>query len=126
LKKVAKWKSVTLDDVRFTPMANIELAEEISHALSYGAEGIGLFRSEFIYLQRSTLPTEEDHYQVYARLAKEAHPYPVYIRTIDVIASEIDEVVCPLQPDRLRAVGEWYVDFAQVSDEAVLGLLGRR
>ncbi|MDP2915939.1 MAG: phosphoenolpyruvate--protein phosphotransferase [Candidatus Aminicenantes bacterium] len=84
LKKVAKWKSVTLDDVRFTPMANIELPEEISHALSYGAEGIGLFRSEFIYLQRSTLPTEEDHYQVYARLAKEAHPYPVYIRTIDI------------------------------------------
>lgn len=84
LKKVAKWKSVTLDDVRFTPMANIELPEEISHALAYGAEGIGLFRSEFIYLQRSTLPTEEDHYQVYARLAKEAHPYPVYIRTIDI------------------------------------------
>ena len=84
LKKAAKWKSVTLDDVRFTPMANIELPEEISHALSYGAEGIGLFRSEFIYLQRSTLPTEEDHYDVYARLAKEAHPYPVYIRTIDI------------------------------------------
>jgi len=84
LKKVAKWKSATLDDVRFTPMANIELPEEISQALSYGAEGIGLFRSEFIYLQRSTLPTEEDHYQVYARLAKEAHPYPVYIRTIDI------------------------------------------
>jgi phosphotransferase system enzyme I (PtsI) len=84
LKKVAKWKSVTLDDVRFTPMANIELPDEISHALSYGAEGIGLFRSEFIYLQRSTLPTEEDHYEVYARLAREAHPYPVYIRTIDI------------------------------------------
>jgi len=84
LKKVAKWKSVTLDDVRFTPMANIELPEEISHALSYGAEGIGLFRSEFIYLQRSTLPTEEDHFAVYARLAKEVHPYPVYIRTIDI------------------------------------------
>jgi len=84
LKKIAKWKSVTLDDVRFTPMANIELPEEISHALSYGAEGIGLFRSEFIYLQRSTLPTEEDHFAVYDRLAKEAHPYPVYIRTIDI------------------------------------------
>jgi len=84
LKKVAKWKSVTLDDVRFTPMANIELPEEISHALSYGAEGIGLFRSEFIYLQRSTLPTEEDHYEVYSRLAEEAYPYPVHIRTIDI------------------------------------------
>jgi phosphotransferase system enzyme I (PtsI) len=84
LKKIAKWKAVTLDDIRFYPMANIELPEEIGHALSYGAEGVGLFRSEFIYLQRSTLPTEEDHFEVYSRLAREAHPFPVYIRTIDI------------------------------------------
>ena len=84
LKKVAKWKSVTLDDVRFYPMANIELPEEIGHALSYGAEGVGLFRSEFIYLQRSTLPTEDEHYDVYARLANGTYPYPVTIRTIDI------------------------------------------
>jgi phosphotransferase system enzyme I (PtsI) len=84
LKKMAKWKSVTLDDVRFYPMANIELPEEVSHAFSYGAEGIGLFRSEFIYLQRTSLPTEEDHFEIYSRLAKEAYPFPVYIRTIDI------------------------------------------
>jgi phosphoenolpyruvate-protein phosphotransferase (PTS system enzyme I) len=84
LKKVAKWKSVTLDDVRFTPMANLELPEEIPNALSYGAEGVGLFRSEFIYLQRSTLPTEDEHYSVYAKLAKDVFPRPVYIRTIDI------------------------------------------
>ncbi len=84
LKKIAKWKSVTLDDVRFYLMANIELPEEISHAFSYGAEGIGLFRSEFIYLQRTSLPTEEDHFEIYSRLAKEAYPFPVYIRTIDI------------------------------------------
>jgi phosphotransferase system enzyme I (PtsI) len=84
LKKMAKWKSVTLDDIRFYPMANIELPEEISHAFSYGAEGIGLFRSEFIYLQRTWLPTEEDHFEIYSRLAKEAYPFPVYIRTIDI------------------------------------------
>jgi len=84
LKKMAKWKSVTLDDVRFNLMANIELPEEISHAFSYGAEGIGLFRSEFIYLQRTSLPTEEDHFEIYSRLAKEAYPFPVYIRTIDI------------------------------------------
>jgi phosphotransferase system enzyme I (PtsI) len=84
LKKVAKWKSVTLDEVRFYPMANIELPEEINHAFSYGAEGIGLFRSEFIYLRRTTLPSEEDHVEMYSRLAKEAYPHPVYIRTIDI------------------------------------------
>ncbi len=84
LRKVARLRSVTLDGSRFFPMANIELAEEIGYAMSYGAEGIGLFRSEYIYLQRSTLPSEEDHYEVYARLARDAHPRPVYVRTIDI------------------------------------------
>ncbi|MBM3292902.1 MAG: phosphoenolpyruvate--protein phosphotransferase [Candidatus Aminicenantes bacterium] len=84
LRKVAKWRSETLDGVRFIPMANIELPEEIGHALSYGAEGIGLFRSEFIYLQSTTLPSEEDHLAVYRRLAEEVYPHPVYIRTIDI------------------------------------------
>ena len=84
LRKVAKWKAVTRDNVRFLPLANIELPEEIGHALSYGAEGVGLFRSEFIYLQRSSLPTEEEHYAVYSKLARDAHPLPVYIRTIDI------------------------------------------
>ncbi|MBN1938966.1 MAG: phosphoenolpyruvate--protein phosphotransferase [Candidatus Aminicenantes bacterium] len=84
LRRVATWASVTLDGVRFIPMANIELPEEIGHALSYGAEGVGLFRSEFIYLQRTTLPTEEEHFEIYDRLAREASPRPVYIRTIDI------------------------------------------
>ena len=84
LRRVATWASVTLDGVRFTPMANIELPEEVGHALSYGAEGVGLFRSEFIYLQRTTLPTEEEHFEIYSRLAREAAPRPVYIRTIDI------------------------------------------
>ncbi|MCX6559575.1 MAG: phosphoenolpyruvate--protein phosphotransferase [Candidatus Aminicenantes bacterium] len=84
LRNVAKLKSATRDDVRFFPMANIELPEEIHHALSYGAEGVGLFRSEFIYLQRDALPTEEEHFAVYSKLAKDVYPHPVYIRTIDI------------------------------------------
>jgi phosphoenolpyruvate-protein phosphotransferase (PTS system enzyme I) len=84
LKKIGRGKAMTLDDIRFYPMANIELPEEIGNAVSFGAEGIGLFRSEFIYLQKSWLPTEEDHLEIYARLAKEAYPFPVYIRTIDI------------------------------------------
>jgi phosphotransferase system enzyme I (PtsI) len=84
LQKTARLESRTLDGVPFVPMANIELPEEVSIARSYGAEGIGLFRSEFIYLQRTTLPTEEDHLAVYSRLAREAYPAPVYIRTIDI------------------------------------------
>ncbi|MDI6699475.1 MAG: phosphoenolpyruvate--protein phosphotransferase [Candidatus Saccharicenans sp.] len=84
LKKVAKLKPETLDGVRFRPLANIELPEEVEAAFSYGAEGIGLFRSEFIYLQRPSLPSEEDHLAIYQKMAGSTHPRPVYIRTIDI------------------------------------------
>jgi phosphotransferase system enzyme I (PtsI) len=84
LKKTAKLGSVTLDGAKFFPLANIELPEEVAMAFSFGAEGIGLFRSEFIYLQRASLPTEEDHFAAYSRIAKAAYPAPVYIRTIDI------------------------------------------
>ncbi len=75
---------MTLDRVRFTPMANIELPEEMALAQSLGAEGVGLFRSEFLYLQSASLPDEEDHYRVYSQLARSAYPAPVYIRTMDI------------------------------------------
>ena len=84
LRKTAILESVTLDGFQFYPMANIELPEEVNQAFSFGAEGIGLFRSEFIYLQSSAIPTEEDHFQIYSRIAEEAGHAPVYIRTIDV------------------------------------------
>jgi phosphotransferase system enzyme I (PtsI) len=84
LTKTARLSSRTLDNVKFLPLANIELPEEVNLALSLGAEGIGLFRSEFIYLQSESLPSEEEHYSIYSRLAKEAYPRPVYIRTVDV------------------------------------------
>ncbi|HOT69589.1 MAG TPA: phosphoenolpyruvate-utilizing N-terminal domain-containing protein, partial [Candidatus Saccharicenans sp.] len=54
LKKIARLKSLTLDGVDFIPLANIELPEEVDTAFSFGAEGVGLFRSEFIYLRRPT------------------------------------------------------------------------
>ncbi len=84
LKKTARLKSATLDGTRFTPLANIELPEEVEMAFSFGAEGIGLFRSEFIYLQRTALPTEEEHFSAYSRIARAAFPSPVYIRTVDI------------------------------------------
>jgi len=84
LKKTARLRSSTLDEVVFSPLANIELPEEVNLAFSLGAEGIGLFRSEFIYFQSTSLPTEEEHFLIYSRIAKEAYPSPVYIRTVDV------------------------------------------
>jgi len=84
LRKTARLPSVTLDGVKFMPLANIELPEEVTLAISLGAEGVGLFRSEFLYLQRASLPSEEEHLDVYLRLAKSCYPRPVYIRTLDI------------------------------------------
>ena len=84
LKKIAKLSSKTLDKFEFLPLANIELPEEVPLAFSMGAEGIGLFRSEFLYLRSTTPRTEEVHYQTYSKIAKDAYPSPVYIRTIDM------------------------------------------
>lgn len=84
LKKIARLKSLTLDGVDFIPLANIELPEEVDTAFSFGAEGVGLFRSEFIYLRRPTLPSEEDHLSIYRQMARKTYPRPVYIRTIDI------------------------------------------
>jgi len=84
LQKTAKLKASTLDGVKFSLMANIELSKEVKPAFSLGAKGIGLFRSEFIYFQRTDLPDEEDHFKVYSKLAEDAAPLPVYIRTVDI------------------------------------------
>jgi phosphotransferase system enzyme I (PtsI) len=84
LQKTAALEARTLDGIRFCPLANIELPEEVPLARSMGAEGIGLFRSEFIYFQSPELPDEEDHFRIYSRIAQEAGPFPVYIRTIDI------------------------------------------
>jgi phosphotransferase system enzyme I (PtsI) len=65
-------------------LANIELPEEVPLAFSMGAEGIGLFRSEFIYLQSSSLPSEDAHFEIYSQITKDAYPSPVYIRTFDM------------------------------------------
>ncbi len=84
LQKTARLKALTLDRVRASLLANIELPEEVPMAMSLGAEGVGLFRSEFIYLGTASLPSEEEHLAVYSRIARDAGPHPVYIRTLDI------------------------------------------
>ena len=84
LKAVRLLPSRTKDGVPFKTSANIELPEEVEMALSYGAEGIGLFRTEFLYLFRPTPPTEEEHYKVYSRLVSEMAGRPLVVRTLDV------------------------------------------
>jgi phosphotransferase system enzyme I (PtsI) len=84
LLKYAALTAETQDGYHLTLQANIELIEEIPSVVQYGAEGVGLYRTEYLYLNRKTLPDEEEHFQVYKRLAEEVAPYPATIRTIDL------------------------------------------
>jgi len=77
--------SVTRDGVAVSLMANVDLTEEISDAERFGASGVGLYRSEFLYIERSPdLPTEEDHFAIYRQLLDAVSPHPVVIRTYDL------------------------------------------
>jgi len=74
----------TLDGFRVNMLANIELVEEIPSVLDHGAEGIGLYRTEYLYLNRKELPTEEEHFQAYKTVVKAIAPHPAVIRTLDI------------------------------------------
>ena len=74
----------TTDGRRINLFGNMELAEEMPSLASHGAEGIGLYRSEFLYMNRSDLPTEEEHYAAYRHVAKKMSPRLVTIRTLDI------------------------------------------
>ena len=74
----------TLDGFRVNILANIELVEEIPAVLDHGAEGIGLYRTEYLYLNRKELPTEEDHFQAYKTVVEAISPHPAVIRTLDI------------------------------------------
>ncbi|MBA2124346.1 phosphoenolpyruvate--protein phosphotransferase [bacterium Unc6] len=76
--------SKTKDDFKIVLAGNIELPEEVSSVFTYGGEGIGLYRTEFLYLNRKDLPTEEEHYESYKRIAAAFTPVHIIIRTLDL------------------------------------------
>jgi len=80
----ARLPGETLDGHRVTLHANIEMPDEIPVVLGHGGEGIGLYRTEFLYLNRADLPSEEEHYQIYKEVVERTAPYPVTIRTLDI------------------------------------------
>lgn len=82
--KYASLPAETLDGIRISLQANIEILDEISSAKTHGAEGIGLFRTEIIYLNRKDLPTEDEHFEIYKKAAEAVFPAPVTIRTLDI------------------------------------------
>ena len=74
----------TLDGRRVVLSANIELPDEIPSVIAHGADGIGLYRTEFFYLNRTDLPSEDEQFQAYKSVAEQLKPHSVIIRTVDL------------------------------------------
>jgi len=84
LAKFARLPTVTRDGKTLALLANIEFPEEANVALRSGAHGVGLYRTEFLFLNRKDLPTEDEHFDTYRRVAEKFVRHPVTIRTIDL------------------------------------------
>jgi phosphotransferase system enzyme I (PtsI) len=76
--------ALTRDDVQVHLAGNIEFAEEVPSLLAHGGEGVGLYRTEFLFVGRSELPSEEEQYQAYRRVLESVGKRPVTIRTFDL------------------------------------------
>jgi phosphoenolpyruvate-protein phosphotransferase (PTS system enzyme I) len=84
LREIKTQPAVTLDGKIIHLSANIEDENDIEAVLAHGAEGVGLFRTEFLFINRDSLPDEEDQYKVYRQVAAALKPQPVIIRTLDL------------------------------------------
>lgn len=84
LRDIHDQPAITMDGKRITLSANIGSASDIQSVQESGAEGVGLFRTEYLFLNRGTLPTEEEQYQAYREVAAALNPNPVVIRTLDL------------------------------------------
>ncbi len=89
LRKLKGRTARTRDGVALKMLANIELPEDASHALEAGADGVGLFRSEFLFMSRNELPSEDEQYEAYVKVARAMKGRPVVIRTLDIGADKV-------------------------------------
>jgi phosphotransferase system enzyme I (PtsI) len=120
LREIRQQPAVTLDGKFIHLSANIEDQQDIEAVLTHGAEGVGLFRTEYLFISRESLPTEEEQYQSYRKVAAALKPSPVIIRTLDLggdkfashlqLAQEVNPFLgwrairfCLAQPELFRA-----------------------
>ena len=120
LREIRQQPAVTLDGKFIHLSANIEDQQDIEAVLAHGAEGVGLFRTEYLFISRESLPTEEEQYQSYRKVAAALKPNPVIIRTLDLggdkfashlqLAQEVNPFLgwrairfCLAQPELFRA-----------------------
>ncbi|MCD6169512.1 MAG: phosphoenolpyruvate--protein phosphotransferase [Candidatus Latescibacteria bacterium] len=96
LKELWGLPAITQDGKKVDISANIELPEEVEKALSHGAQGIGLFRTEFLYLLGGTPPSEDEQFGIYREIAEKIAPYPTIIRTLDLGGDKLPGIAPPV------------------------------
>jgi phosphotransferase system enzyme I (PtsI) len=107
LKRITRTRTATLDHIDVELHANIELPEDVAVAKENGATGIGLFRTEFLFLNRGDLPSEDEQFDAYRQVATEMEGMPVTIRTFDLGADKQVENISRVAPNPalgLRAI----------------------
>ena len=88
LKRIATAPAATLDGVTIELHANIELPDDAKAALASGATGVGLFRTEYLFMNRKGTPSEEEQFEAYRAVVKAMRGHPVTIRTLDIGADK--------------------------------------
>ena len=91
LTQLRETKSTTRDGCHIVLSANIELPDEVDAVLANGAEGVGLYRTEFLYVNQTALPTEEEQFEIYRTVAQRVAPNPLIIRTLDLGGDKISD-----------------------------------
>ncbi|MBI1395380.1 MAG: phosphoenolpyruvate--protein phosphotransferase [Betaproteobacteria bacterium] len=107
LRRLTTTRAAVLDGTRIELHANIELLEDVYQARENGAAGVGLFRTEFLYLNRGELPSEDEQFEAYRKVVMEMGRLPVTIRTFDLGADKEIEVASRVAPNPalgLRAI----------------------
>ncbi|HEX3720723.1 MAG TPA: phosphoenolpyruvate--protein phosphotransferase [Verrucomicrobiae bacterium] len=84
LHAIKDLEAITLDGKKIMLAANVEKPGDVEAVRNFGCEGVGLFRTEYLFINRDTLPTEEEQYVAYRQVASELKPSPVIIRTLDL------------------------------------------
>ena len=88
LKRLKQTKAVTLDGTPVDLLANIEIPEDAAQARAAGAGGVGLYRTEFLFMNRAEMPGEEEQFEAYRKVAEAMKGLPVTIRTLDIGADK--------------------------------------
>lgn len=96
LKRLKSTRAVTLDGSTIELLANIEVPADVTKAKAAGATGVGLYRTEFLFMNRHDMPDEEEQYEAYRKVAESMKGMPVTIRTLDLGADK------EMNPDTVR------------------------